>query len=91
MIISICAYLQTYSGKLDISVKNVYHSIIETNTTQHNKGGISMNQALQEWNDQLAALADYPESSLRDGKTALVIVDMVNGFLTEDLIGSADG
>ncbi|MCR4647345.1 MAG: cysteine hydrolase [Oscillospiraceae bacterium] len=47
-----------------------------------------MNQALQEWNDQLAALAAYPEGSLRDGKTALVIVDMVNGFLTEGVLSS---
>lgn len=47
-----------------------------------------MNQALQDWNAQLAALAPFPAQKLRDGKTALVIVDMVNGFLTEGVLSS---
>ncbi len=47
-----------------------------------------MNQALQDWNNQLAALPAAPAEQLRDGKTALVVVDMVNGFLTEGVLSS---
>ena len=47
-----------------------------------------MEQALQEWRDTLAALPGTPAQVLKDGKTALVIVDMVNGFLTEGVLSS---
>ena len=47
-----------------------------------------MNQALQDWNQALAALPATPAAKLRDGRTALVIVDMVNGFLTEGVLSS---
>lgn len=47
-----------------------------------------MNQALYEWNEQLAVLTTTSAETLCDGKTALVIVDMVNSFLTEGVLSS---
>lgn len=47
-----------------------------------------MNQALNNWKNTLEALPSLPVSALRDGKTALVIVDMINGFLTEGPLAS---
>lgn len=47
-----------------------------------------MNNALQAWKETLDALPETPGEVLRDGKTALVIVDMVNGFLTEGVLSS---
>lgn len=89
---------------LDICRENVYHSRWKEGQTgerlQHirqdpggfslirYKGGHSMNQAFQDWNNQLAALPATSAAQLRDGKTALVIVDMVNGFLTEGVLSS---
>lgn len=48
----------------------------------------SMNQALSEYRSNLEALPCTPASVLTDGKTALVIVDMINGFLTEGILSS---
>ena len=39
-----------------------------------------MNQALHNWKNTLETLPALSASALRDGKTALVIVDMINGF-----------
>ncbi len=47
-----------------------------------------MNQALHNWMNTLEALPCTLASALTDGKTALVIVDMVNGFLTEGVLAS---
>ena len=47
-----------------------------------------MNTALQNWTETLAKLPETPANALNDGKTALVIVDMVNGFLTEGVLSS---
>ena len=47
-----------------------------------------MNTALQNWTETLAKLPETPANALNDGKTALVIVDMVNGFLTEGALSS---
>ena len=47
-----------------------------------------MYDALQAWRETLAALPVQEAAGLRDGKTALVIVDMVNGFLTEGPLSS---
>lgn len=47
-----------------------------------------MNQALNNWMNTLEGLSSLPASMLADGKTALVIVDMVNGFLTEGVLAS---
>lgn len=47
-----------------------------------------MNQALNEWNKQLAALPAVKASEISGRETALVIVDMVNGFLTEGVLSS---
>ncbi|MDE5563607.1 MAG: cysteine hydrolase [Oscillospiraceae bacterium] len=43
-----------------------------------------MSQAFYKWNE----LTPTPAEMLCDGKTALVIVDMVNGFLTEGVLSS---
>lgn len=48
----------------------------------------SMNQALSAYRSDLEALSCTPASVLTDGKTALVIVDMINGFLTEGILSS---
>ncbi len=45
-------------------------------------------QALQNWKHTLETLPCLPASALTDGKTALVIVDMINGFLTEGALAS---
>lgn len=47
-----------------------------------------MNQALYDWNVELRHLQALPASELKQGKTALVIVDMINGFLTEGVLAS---
>ncbi len=47
-----------------------------------------MNQALHNWMNTLETLPCTPASVLMDGRTALVIVDMVNGFLTEGVLAS---
>ncbi len=47
-----------------------------------------MKQALSEYQNTQRALPCTPASALKDGKTALVIVDMVNGFLTEGVLAS---
>lgn len=47
-----------------------------------------MDQALNEWNKQLAALPAVKASEISNKETALVIVDMVNGFLTEGVLSS---
>lgn len=47
-----------------------------------------MNQTLLNWNKQLEALPTLPASLLTDGNTAFVIVDMINGFLTEGVLAS---
>ncbi len=49
---------------------------------------LHMNQALFDWNEQLRGLTSLSASALTDGRTALVIVDMVNGFLTEGVLAS---
>lgn len=41
-----------------------------------------------EWNTALADLPVIPSETLNDGAAALVIVDMVNGFLTEGVLSS---
>ncbi len=48
-----------------------------------------MNQALHNWKNTLETLPALSASALRDGKTALVIVDMINGFLTEGVLASS--
>lgn len=47
-----------------------------------------MNQALNEWNKQLTELPAIAAKELSSKETALVIVDMVNGFLTEGVLSS---
>lgn len=47
-----------------------------------------MKQALSDIRSNLNALPCTPTSALTDGKTALVIVDMINGFLTEGILSS---
>lgn len=47
-----------------------------------------MNNTWKVWNNTLASLPFTPSAVLEDGKTALVIVDMVNGFLTEGVLAS---
>ena len=47
-----------------------------------------MEQVLNAWKAQLAALPSAAAETLCDDKTALVIVDMVNGFLTEGVLSS---
>ncbi len=47
-----------------------------------------MKQALFEWKNTLEKLEPISSGVLLDGKTALVIVDMVNGFLTEGPLAS---
>ncbi len=43
---------------------------------------------LNMWQEQLSKLPALGAQTLCDGKTALVIVDMVNGFLTEGVLSS---
>ncbi len=47
-----------------------------------------MNQALFDWKTTLETLPVLAAPVLADGKTALVIVDMINGFLTEGALAS---
>lgn len=47
-----------------------------------------MNQALFDWTKQLEGLPSLPAAELQNGRTALVIVDMINGFLTEGVLAS---
>lgn len=47
-----------------------------------------MNQALNKWNKSLAELPELPAAEISGKETALVIVDMVNGFLTEGVLSS---
>lgn len=47
-----------------------------------------MNQALQNITDQLSALPGVNAAEFLDGTAALIIVDMVNGFLTQGAMAS---
>ncbi len=47
-----------------------------------------MLQAISAWKDTLNTLPAMASKDLKDGKTALVIVDMINGFLTEGVLSS---
>ena len=47
-----------------------------------------MTASLQDWTAALTVLEAVPAADLRDGRTGLVIVDMVNGFLTEGVLSS---
>lgn len=44
--------------------------------------------ALDNWKKQLSELPAVPGDSFLDGRTGLVIVDMINGFLTEGILSS---
>lgn len=44
--------------------------------------------SLENWKNQLSELPEISGQALLDGKTAFVIVDMVNGFLTEGILSS---
>ncbi|MEE5992707.1 MAG: isochorismatase family cysteine hydrolase [Oscillospiraceae bacterium] len=47
-----------------------------------------MLNVLEEWRTKLSELPTITMKTLADGKTGLVIVDMVNGFLTEGVLSS---
>jgi nicotinamidase-related amidase len=47
-----------------------------------------MNEAINDFKQQLLQLAPVHAADFLDGKTALVIVDMVNGFLTQGTMAS---